>query len=270
MKRSIVFNILFILFMCFTSLKAQTAINIDGALTSILDSSFSYKDTLQSIFLKSNVAEVWSLRQEVNKLRFDHCNHSDVGILTYLDTSGRVPFAQIIYGTSLQKTDSLIILLVKDAARKFKPVSFENRPVRSLIYLKYKFHNRSWEEMLVKTNGNNDLAERMVQYYSYLLTMKTPEEARKLEKNECADDTYFYYEGVKYFQQGDFSKAIYNFSQAIEANSNDFDALYNLGLSYQKADKLKKACKCFSEGKDASEARAVKAFNKYCAEINNK
>src|SRR5712675_77873 len=144
----IFFHILFILFMCFTSLNAQTLVNIDGANTPILDSSFSYKDTLQNFFLKNNVAEIWNLRQEVNKLRFDHCNHSEVGILVYLDTTGRVPFAQIIYGTSLPKIDSLIIVLVKDAARKFNPISFDKFFVRALIYIKYKFHNRNWEEML--------------------------------------------------------------------------------------------------------------------------
>ncbi len=263
-------KILFIYFLCFTSLNAQTVITIDGVRASIMDNSFSYNDSLQNSFLKINVAEVWSLRQEIKKQRFDHCNHNDVGILAYIDTSGRVPFAQIINGTSLPKTDSLIIVLVKEASRKFKPVLFGNIPVRSMVYIKYRFHNRNWEEMLVKANGNNDLAERMVQYNSTILTFKTPEEARKLEKNECADDKYFYDEGVKYFQQSDFSKAIYNFSQAMEVNPNDFDALCYLGLSYEKAGKLKKACRCFSEGKDVSEKSAANAFNKNCSQIANK
>jgi tetratricopeptide (TPR) repeat protein len=265
------FKILSILFISYTSVKAQGIINIDGGSVLNLDTSFSYKDTLQSIFFKRNVAEIWTLRQDINKLRFDHCNHSDIGILAYLDSTGKVAFAQIIHGTYLPKTDSLIIVLMKDAVRKFKTVIFNNISVRSMVYIKYKFHNRNWEEFLVQTNGNNDVAERMVNYGSFTLTMKTAEEARKLEKkNECTDGAYFYDEGVKSFQQGDLSKAIYNFSQAIEANPNDFDSLYNLGLSYQKADKLKKACKCFAEGKEATEASASQAFNKYCLQIANK
>ena len=65
-----------------------------------------------------------------------------------------------------------------------------------------------------------------------------------------------------------FDKAIYNFIQALEANPRDLEALYNLGICYQKDDNVKKACKCFLEGAEKGDLNSINGFNKYCKDIN--
>ncbi|MEP7170107.1 MAG: tetratricopeptide repeat protein [Bacteroidota bacterium] len=257
-------NCIIILLLTFiwNSLCAQNStVRIDNKEITLLDNSFAFKDTIQKIFLKDNRAEVWNLRQEITKLHFDHCNHNELNILLYSDTTGEIPFVQIITGTSLSKIDSTIISIVKSYSKKLKPVLFEGSLQHSLIYIKYMFHYKKKEEDLAKSNGNYNETEVMRMLGTAIGNKET---------NECDDDVFFYDAGVKCFQQADFNKAIYNFNQAVEANPWDWDAYYNLGLSYQKSVKLKKACECFSKGVEAGDFSAVKAYNKFCSEINNK
>src|SRR5688572_15561450 len=84
----------------------------------LLDNNFAFTDTIQKLFLKNNRTEIWNLRQEITKLPFDHCNHQELNILLYSDTTGEIPFVQIITGTSLTKTDSAIISIVKNYSIK--------------------------------------------------------------------------------------------------------------------------------------------------------
>jgi tetratricopeptide (TPR) repeat protein len=261
------------------SLCAQNStVRIDNKEITLLDNSYAYKDTTQKIFLKNNGAEVWNLRQEITKLHFDHCNHNEIEILIYCDATGEAKKAQLIIGTSLLKIDSTILELTKSHSKKFKPTLYNDTAMQSLNILKYKFHNKEMEEalagnVLMNTNmslsgggGNYEVAEKLLE-----MKHKSNEIMGGQNKSdECADDTYFYDAGVKCFQQSDFSKAIYNFNQAVEANPWDYDAYYNLGLSYQKADKLKKACECFSKGVETGDFSAAKAHTKFCSEINNK
>ncbi|MCX6275259.1 MAG: tetratricopeptide repeat protein [Bacteroidetes bacterium] len=248
---------------CISSLLCaqDSAVRIDNKEITLLDNSYTFKDTTQKIFLKNNQSEVWNLRQEITKLHFDHCNHNELNILLYSDTTGEIPFVQIITGTSLLKIDSTIISIEKSYSKKLKPVLFEGSLQRSLIYVKYMFHYRKKEEDLARTNGNYNETEVMRMFGTAIGNNET---------NECDDDAIFYDAGVKCFQQEDFSKAIYNFNQAVEANPWDWDAVYNLGLSYQKTDKLKKACDCFSKGIEAGDIIAVQAYNQFCSEMNNK
>jgi len=239
----------------------NSTVRIDNKEITLLDNSYSFKDTTQKIFLKNNQAEVWNLRQEITKLHFDHCNHNELNILLYSDTIGDIPLVQIITGTGLSKIDSIIISIAKGYSKKLKPVLFEGSLHRSLIYIKYMFHNRKKEEDLAKSGGNYNATEAMKMLSSAI---------GNKESNECDDDLFFYDAGVKCFQQADYSKAIYNFNQAVEANPWDWDAYFNLGLSYQKTDKLKKACECFTKGVEVGDLSAVKAYNKFCSEINNK
>jgi tetratricopeptide (TPR) repeat protein len=251
------------------SLNAQNrSIRIDGKVIPILDNTFTYKDTIQKIFLKSNSLVIWELRTQITKLFFDHCNHNEVNLLLYSDSTGVISHFQLITGTGLPKIDSSLNTLVKYFSDKFKPALFNNSPVRSLAYIKYRFHNKSIEDKLLFTNGNYDLSEGLDKASAQINSILNPD-ARQAS-NECDDDTYFFNEGTKYFQQGDFGKAIYNFSQAINSNPLDMDATYNLGLAYQKTDKLKKACKCFSDGMERSDTVCANAFTKYCKDIIKK
>jgi tetratricopeptide (TPR) repeat protein len=259
----------FLLIFVSVTLNAQNrSIKIDGKVIPILDNSFTYKDTIQKLFLKSNSVVIWNLRTEITKLVFDHCNQNEVNLLLYSDSTGAIVRFQLITGTGLPRVDSLLNTIFKNYADKFKPAIFNNFPVRSWVYVKYRFHNKSIEDKLLFTKGNYDLSEGLDKASAQINSILNPE-ARQAS-NECDDDTYFFNEGSKYFQQGDFGKAIYNFSRAVNSNPLDMDATYNLGLSYQKADKLKKACKCFSDGIERSDTVCLKAFNKFCKELSKK
>ena len=258
-------KIVLLLIICSNFLYAQKSIvQIDNKKILLLDKSFTFQDSIQKIFLKNNTVSIWNLRQEINKLRFDHCKHNELDLLIYADSTGNIPFIQIVVGSNLLKIDSVIISIVKNYSTFFKPVISNH----SLIYIKYQFHDKGTEDILAITNGNYNLSEAIVYVNSHAESI--PHSGVIKETKECEDDSYFYAEGVKCFKQEDFKKAIYNFNQAIIANPFDIEANYNLGLSYQKSDKLKKACQCFTNGMEKGDTSSVIAFNKFCSLINSK
>lgn len=253
--------LLFLLFVC-NSLFAQTSsVRIDNKEIQLLDTTYTFKDTTQKIFIKNNQVEIWNLRQEITKLSFDHCNHKEINILLYSDTTGEIPFVQLITGTSLTKIDSTILSIVKNYSKKMKPVVYDSSAQRSLIYLKYLFHYKKKEEDLEKFNGNYNAVEA-----KYMLGSASGNNIT----NECEDDAHFYDAGVENFRKAEYSQAIYNFNRALKANQNDWDALFNLGLSYQRSDKLQEACECFSRGIEVGDSSALKAYNKFCAQTISK
>ena len=237
---------------------------IDDKQITLLDDRYSFQDTVQKKFVKINSAEIWKMRTNINKVPFDHCNHNELDLLLYVDTTGVMQFVQIITGTTLPKLDSAIISILADYSKKFKTVPSNH----SLIYIKYQFHNKRMEEMLANTQGNYGMSDVLLKFNSLADSILNPDLRKK--SSECDDDAFFYDAGVKSYQQGDFKKAVYNFLQAVNSNPFDMDANYNLGLSYQKTDKMKKACECFAKGMEVGEASSVKAFNKFCSAPKSK
>ena len=116
-------------------------------------------------------------------------------------------------GTKLPKVDSSIIELAKIHSKKFKAVTYNNIIARSLIILKYQYHNREMEEalkgnygVLTGKEGNYDLAKTLTDFQHKVNDITNRGAAHK--SDECENDSYFYNEGIKAFQQGDYKVAI--------------------------------------------------------------
>jgi len=241
-----------------------TSIKVNGNPIQTIDTTFLYSDTIQSIFLNNNGPIIWNLRSDIRSFNFDHCNHQ-IELLVYLDTTSEIKHIQLITGTSLEKIDSQIISRTQMLSGKLSIVNFNKNKMRAIIFLRFQYFSRYVESNMLQTfpkYGSRFFVKDGKMSMTTLIGKQGP--------NECADDLFFYNEGLKFFNQNDFSKAIYNFTQALEANPRDMEANYNLGLAYQKSDKVKKACKCFSEGAQVGDENSTKALSKYCADLNSK
>lgn len=231
---------------------------INGKPVALKDSSFRFSDAIQEIFYENNGQVIWDLRAEFSNLHFDHCNHK-IQLLIYLDTTSEIKYVQIAEGSGIERVDSVVISRLITFSGKFIPVNYNNQNIRALIYLRLKYFDKLTEERMPQKfpRHGSDYLQRDIRMKTYVIN-------NGQRTNDCEDDLYFYNEGLKYYEQQKFSKAIYNFSEALKANSWNLDALYNLGVAYQKSDNNKKACKCFQEGIELGDANSLKAFNKYC------
>jgi hypothetical protein len=239
----------------------------DSTTAEITDPAYIYKDTLLHLFFIENNINIWKLRTKISHLNFDHCNRT-VRILFYLDTAGQVTKQQLLQGTELTSVDSTILTYVSDLSGKLKPVEFEGKNIQSVLYLRFPFYNQVFEKALQERNSVGQINILVMLMDFSMARQRNPNKSLryKNEMNECTDDIYFYEAGVKSYAEGDLKMAAYNFNQALHANARDYDALFNLGLTYIKQDKLKKACECFQAGSDVGYPDAKIAVQKYCKE----
>jgi len=257
------FSVLFIFFYNF-SLAQNALIYIDDQEIQVLDTAFSYQDKAQEKFLKANSVELWRLRQQLTGLPFDHCNHPDISMLLYCDSKAHMPVIQLVKSTSLNSIDSVIIILTQNFYSRINPEALHH----NLIYLKYKFHNARIETILAGTGGNYNFSVSLSDVFGKIDSIMNRD--YRGVYNECEEDAFFYKEGMKCLHDSSYKKAIYNFTQALEANPLDMDANYQLGIAYQKTDKSKKACECYAKGAEAGDSKAVNAYHIFCQQPTSK
>lgn len=237
----------------------------DSTTVEITDPAFTYKDTLVHIFFIENKTAIWNLRTKISHLNFDHCNRS-LRILFYLDTAGQVTGQQLLQGTGLISVDSTILSYISDLSGKLKPVEFEGQKMQPALYIRFPFYSQMIEKDLEQRNlaGQINILFMLLDYSRSRNYNPNNFIRFKKEVNECTDDIYFYEAGVKSYAEGDYKMAVYNFNQALRSNGRDYDALFNLGLTYVKQDKLKKACECFQSGNEVGYPESKLAIEKYC------
>jgi len=238
--------------------KGQTSfIQLDGKKYDILDTSYHLSDASHAIFYENNGEVFWKLRNEIRELDFDHCNHSFVFFL-YVDTTGQLTKIQMLEGSAQSFVDTIVFRKV-DSIQHVIPVNYNGIAKRSLIVLRFRYFVKSDEESLMQ-----DYTADKSRYLYQKITLMRHYIGGTTRSNECEDDLYFYNEGIKCYNEVKYSKAIYNFSQALEVNPRDLEAQYYLGLSYQKNDNLKKACQCFSGGVLKGHEESIKMYDKFC------
>jgi len=267
--RFILFSL--ILFFNINFVTAQNSkLSFFGKSMEIIDTSFRFTVAIQEVFYENNGSKLWVLRQEFRKLNFDHCNHS-VQLLLYIDTIGNIKYHQLVEGSGLPFVDSIVTNRVLKLSGDLIPVNYNNKFIPSLIYLRFRYFSKINEDQLPLQYPKNGAGYfyQDVKFKNQKTVSINFDNTINI-KNECEDDLYFYNEGLRYLNALKYSKAIYNFSEAIKANPDDNEALYNLGIAYQEEDNNKKACKCFSEGIEKGDPNAIKAFNKYCNENSKK
>jgi TonB family protein len=76
--------------------------------------------------------------------------------------------------------------------------------------------------------------------------------------------TEHYNAGVKYSENKQYEKAIFEFTEVIKLYPTDIDALYNRGVMYAKMEKNKEACKDWNKIKSLGRSDADELINKYC------
>ena len=242
-------------------LNAQTStITSNRNVIEVKDTCFHYSDAIQEIFYSNNGPAMWELRKEVRTLNFDHCNHR-FQYLIYLDTLGEIKHIQILEESGLRNVDSLVYHRLNSYSKQLIPVNYNGINTCAKIYLQFRYYAKVYEDYLP--------VKYPVHGSKYFHTNMKFEKVCLNCTYECEDDLFFYNEGLKYYRYAKYSKAIYNFSQALISNPKDLEALFNLGLAYQAADKNIKACGCFSEGIEKGYVNSFKAFDKYCQRSGN-
>jgi len=249
----------------FSFLKGQTSSQqLDGIKYEILDTSYKNTEAIQAIFYENNGAAFWNLRNEISNLDFDHCNHSFLFLL-YVDSSGKINNTQMLKGSTLASIDSIVNEKV-NSIENVIPVNYNGASRRALIILRFRYFSKR-DESGIATFG---AIEKHIYLYKKVTVRTYSLGSTAPPTNECEDDLFFYNEGIKCYNSAKYNKAIYNFTQALEVNPRDIEAQYYLGLSYQKDDNLKKACKCFSEGVQKGHENSIKSFKHYCTDIPEK
>jgi TonB family protein len=76
--------------------------------------------------------------------------------------------------------------------------------------------------------------------------------------------TDHYNAGVKYSENNEFEKAISEFSEVLNINPTDIDALYNRGIMYIKIGKNDEACKDWNKIKTLGKSDADGLIKKFC------
>jgi TonB family protein len=226
---------------------------------------YKAKDTT---YLSDTVSQKWFgeknslkikdfLYPAVEAIQFDHCHHNQIELALYADTNGILNFVDLIEGTKIPKQDSIIISKAKTISG-WSVTDSSGKKVKAVFIANLIFYDITSKH----THSFNKETDRTE---NYLVTTTSWSYGNTTTYNKhCEDDNYFYDEGLKNFQKGNYSDAIYDFSNASDANPNDIDAIYNLGVCYIKNDKVAKGCDCFNKIKEMGDNSVDNVVKKYC------
>ncbi len=265
MKISVFFIYLFTLF-AKPEYSHGSEIVVLGKSVEIIDSTYPYNDSTTKSFYELNGSLLWKTRTEIRELKFDHCNHR-IQIIIYLDTLGGIKHLQLLESSGLPKIDSIALNKMQVLSDKFHPSIYHSQLTRSIIFIQFKYFDDNGESYFSNAYPKDGMSyfTQDINIVSYNLS-----DHGSMIQNKCDDDLFYYTEGIKFFGEKKYAKAIYNFSQAMIYNPYDLEALYNMGIAYYKNENTKKACKCFSEGMEKGDIDSFNAYNKYCTVAETK
>jgi hypothetical protein len=191
-------------------------------------------------------------------MQFDHCHHNEIELVLYTDSAGDVIDADILNGTTIPKQDSIIITKAKEI-HGWNATDSTGKKIKTACRVDLVYYDVDEKH----THSYSVKSERLI---DGIRTTKTWSQGTITSYNKnCDNDDFFYKAGVKNFREENYADAIYNFSQAIDANPYDIDAIYNLGVAYTKKEKITKACDCFNKIKELGDNSVDEVLKKYCS-----
>ncbi|MFI5219483.1 MAG: tetratricopeptide repeat protein [Bacteroidia bacterium] len=210
----------------------------------IQDSSFIFNEEIVKKFGNNHENMMLSLDlvDRIKQLPFNHCKFFHMTYALYVDTLGKVAFFDLLTPTSNVKMDGLIKNEIEKTSGLWIPAK-SNDTLRKIIYL----------------TGYIDNGKSHRKIYNYYM-----QDYFHREIENCDNADFYYNNGVKYFQDKNYKRAIYFFKLANESNPFDLDVLYNLAMSYLKVEKRKEACDCIETLFELGDKESNAMLEKYC------
>jgi tetratricopeptide (TPR) repeat protein len=255
LKIFILFNLLLSVLYCSSQSDTEVLDFIDDP--KILNTIQS--DSAIQQFKQMNSDKMNALTNSFSMLPIDRCHHGLFTLFAEFDTLGYVKKCELISKSINAKIDSLIIKIFLNSNKWNLVVNNEmKKPFSSKFTFRLinLFEKRKFERT-EKTSHN------FTQRYTTTERSYKVQNSFSSSKN-CNDGDYFYEIGLKEFNSGNYKKAIQNFTLTLSFNPYDLYALYNLGVSNLKLNKIDKACECFQKGIEYGDVNAEKTYKLKC------
>lgn len=231
-------------------LKVYAQQPLDNHISEIMQNTYFYGDSVSAVFYAENLNRINDINLEVFNLPIDKCRIDYIIIKIYVDPIGMAQEAIILSGTGNPRID--------------------NRIKKTVVYYPGLWKTPYWEGTAVYFTGLIVFMPSVLNMFSILqnrgLNNKLGYRSRVYGNWEaCEQNEYYFNEGLKCFKKEDYKGSVKFFKKAIEYNRFDFDALYNLGISYVRRNDLIKACEWFGRGSENGDPSAEAAWEKHCS-----
>jgi tetratricopeptide (TPR) repeat protein len=192
------------------------------------DVNWANGDSAQQLFYNLNKERIQGLMDAFSMLPIDRCRHYLLQIQIGVDKDGKLQQMRFIKKSEFVKTDSTITSMLKLQPGKWKMPYMSNSD--NLFWANLSFY------ML------NDYTKRghsRTESYYFITTVESKSQD---PQKSCQDAEYYYDNGLKFFNDGNFKKALAEYEKAILVNPYDVDALYNLAITHYKMGNKADAC----------------------------
>lgn len=233
---------------------SQSEIKIKNYPSVLIEEGYEFSEASFSQIKNKNNSNLEILYKKINSLHFDHCRVI-LDFLMYIDNTGSINKVHLYSTTGLPKLDSMLIDTITTKTITWTPYMFQEKSQNAVFWVSLQFTNPK----NIAGGGRKEST-----FGSVTLINTTHFNYTDYKKN-CSDDNFFYEEGLKFYSNNDFKKAIYNFKQALSANENNIDAKYKLSLCYFNIDKKEKGCEEIRYLSDYGYGMAQEKFHEKCS-----
>jgi tetratricopeptide (TPR) repeat protein len=213
---------------------------------------YAYGAEIDKLFYEVNFERILSTNTALASLPIDKCHNGGISIHADIDSSGIIRNVKILTGGGNKYLDSLITSTMMTRPGKWiMPVISGEQKAYVARFL-----------FVLADLGNQYRSQRIGVNYTAGYVIYDENDFEK----QCKDSEFYFESGIKNFQAGAYKSAAREFKKASMSNPYDLENLYNMGMSYLKAEDITKACECFSKGKGWGDESSAAAVSRHCSD----